>query len=582
MIKTLCFFILGLLVQNGLGQMVISPVDLPKIESDEVVPELELNQGLVKGKRYSDLGVEIFTGIPYAQYKGRWQHSELLDQFPGKIFDGTSPSVKCAQPVGPFNGGDELIENCLTLDIYRPIGNDKGEILFWIHGGAFMYGDAASYSGIEQASVYGNTVVVIQYRLGFLGFMNYQDEQGQTVGGNFGLKDQLIALKFIYQNKHQLGCSRITINGESAGGASVSLLLLHDEAIPLVDGGIAQSGGLLAGFMDSSARKDQNANIKTICAAVEGCDHSKSTSLQIQYLSSDSVDFNTIVDANVKSMLQWAPIPYDGIFYKTNALDKFKSKNLNLNIPLIIGSNSYEGSIVHMLGKMYSGQEQILDQMGTITLAKDGLKLYNDVDSDFTSTWDEFTETSLNQFQDIERFEELSDDHYRFIIEQIIGDVIFKYPAWLDAKIFSNVGADVYLYHLDLDGRGDWLVNGTTCCGLGHGKELLYSFGVTKSETNMLAFTGGFNSKPDQWESKATKFFGEELSSFIKTGGLSNENAPKFQSGKYIKVENTDVEVSFSLKDDNKDSSYRQQKSKYAIQYWKNLPSRAADSKDEL
>ena len=45
----------------------------------------------------------------------------------------------------------------------------------------------------------------------------------------------------------------------------------------------------------------------------------------------------------MKSMLQWAPIPYDGTFYKTNALDKFKSQNLNLNIPLVIGSNSYEG-----------------------------------------------------------------------------------------------------------------------------------------------------------------------------------------------------------------------------------------------
>ena len=56
---------------------------------------------------------------------------------------------------------------------------------------------------------------MIQYRLGFLGFMNYQDETGQTVGGNFGLNDQLIALKFIHGNKANLGCSRITINGES-------------------------------------------------------------------------------------------------------------------------------------------------------------------------------------------------------------------------------------------------------------------------------------------------------------------------------------------------------------------------------
>lgn len=49
------------------------------------------------------------------------------------------------------------------------------------------------------------------------------------------------------------------------------------------------------------------------------------------------------MEANVKAMLQWAPIPYDGTFYKTNALDKFKNQNLNLNIPLVIGSNSYEG-----------------------------------------------------------------------------------------------------------------------------------------------------------------------------------------------------------------------------------------------
>ena len=59
--------IFGLFSQNGLGQMVISPVDLSKIEADATVPQLELNQGLVMGKRYSELGIDIFTGIPYAQ-----------------------------------------------------------------------------------------------------------------------------------------------------------------------------------------------------------------------------------------------------------------------------------------------------------------------------------------------------------------------------------------------------------------------------------------------------------------------------------------------------------------------------------
>lgn len=57
-----------------------------------------------------------------------------------------------------------------------------------------------------------------------------------------------MALKFVYENKNRLGCSRITINGESAGGASVALLLLNDEAIGYIDGAVAQSGGTLTGF----------------------------------------------------------------------------------------------------------------------------------------------------------------------------------------------------------------------------------------------------------------------------------------------------------------------------------------------
>ena len=57
-----------------------------------------------------------------------------------------------------------------------------------------------------------------------------------------------MALKFVYENKNRLGCSRVTINGESAGGASVALLLLNDEAIGYIDGAVAQSGGTLTGF----------------------------------------------------------------------------------------------------------------------------------------------------------------------------------------------------------------------------------------------------------------------------------------------------------------------------------------------
>ena len=63
----------------------------------------------------------------------------------------------------------------------------------------------------------------------------------------FETPTKLMALKFVYENKNRLGCSRITINGESAGGASVALLLLNDEAVSYIDGAVAQSGGTLTG-----------------------------------------------------------------------------------------------------------------------------------------------------------------------------------------------------------------------------------------------------------------------------------------------------------------------------------------------
>ena len=111
--------------------------------------------------------------------------------------------------------------------MYRPQGVINGGILFWIHGGGYINGASADYDGIEQAKM-GNIVVSVQYRLSLFGFMNlYDDKSGKTVGGNFGLKDQQLALQFISDNAQAFGGdrSKITINGESAGAMSVALHL---------------------------------------------------------------------------------------------------------------------------------------------------------------------------------------------------------------------------------------------------------------------------------------------------------------------------------------------------------------------
>ena len=81
------------------------------------------------------------------------------------------------------------------LDIYIPQNDKTGRgILFWIHGGGYVSGDSGYYSGIEQATRYGNIVVAIQYRLGILGFL-HTFVNGTVSGGNYGLADAALALR---------------------------------------------------------------------------------------------------------------------------------------------------------------------------------------------------------------------------------------------------------------------------------------------------------------------------------------------------------------------------------------------------
>ena len=132
------------------------------------------------------------------------------------------------------NNADHATKDCLTLDIYRPQSATNIGILFWIHGGAFITGDSsiAFYDGLSRAM--NNYIVVnIQYRLSVFGFLNMFDEStGKTIGGNYGLMDQQLALKYVHANAVNMGGDpgKIVINGESAGGMSVALHLLNPES----------------------------------------------------------------------------------------------------------------------------------------------------------------------------------------------------------------------------------------------------------------------------------------------------------------------------------------------------------------
>lgn len=116
--------------------------------------------------------------------------------------------------------------------------------MFWVHGGAFVAGSSKTeVYGPEFLLTEDVVVVTINYRLGILGFLAMEDPKLE-VPGNAAFKDMVMALKWVQKNIEQFNGdpNNVTVFGESAGGASVHLLMLSPMCKGLFHKVIAQSG----------------------------------------------------------------------------------------------------------------------------------------------------------------------------------------------------------------------------------------------------------------------------------------------------------------------------------------------------
>ena len=143
-------------------------------------------------------------------------------------------------------------EDCLYLNLIRPKTASKNPdgypVMVFIHGGAFLFGSAgdADYEkAADRVVSQGVIFIAIQYRLGVLGFYTTDDD---VISGNYGIWDQIQALKFIQEVVRDFGGDpdNVTIFGESAGGACTSLLTVTREAEGLFRRSIMMSGSAKA------------------------------------------------------------------------------------------------------------------------------------------------------------------------------------------------------------------------------------------------------------------------------------------------------------------------------------------------
>lgn len=206
---------------------------------------VDIESGPIVGDELDDF--IAFRGVPYAEspvgnlrlappkpFAGKWTKPREFKNY----------SEVCAQwdhLSYAFVGS----EDCLTLNVFVPKAvldsKKKAPVIFYIHGGAFMFGGSKFYWPENIMKAQNMILVTVNYRLGILGYLSTEDK---VIPGNFGMKDQVEALRWVQKNIAAFNgnAKKVTIVGYSAGGASVHLHYMSPLSEGLFNNGISHSG----------------------------------------------------------------------------------------------------------------------------------------------------------------------------------------------------------------------------------------------------------------------------------------------------------------------------------------------------
>ena len=224
------------------------------------------HNGIFVGREKND--VLAYKGIPFAKPPTgelRWKRPVQAERS-DNVYEAYYFGKSCIQTAAETERASFYPqgEDCLTLNVWT---NNKGPkegrpVMVFFHGGAYGWGGTSDplYDGQNFAEAQPDVVLVtVNYRVGLMGFVDLSMVEGgedYKESGNLGLLDQICALKWIQRNIGKFGGDpgQVTIFGESAGGSSVSLLPLIDEAEGLFKRVIAQSGSPAFTFSKEECR----------------------------------------------------------------------------------------------------------------------------------------------------------------------------------------------------------------------------------------------------------------------------------------------------------------------------------------
>jgi len=311
--------------------------------ADTVTAKVE--SGVLPGQTSGD--VAVYRKIPYAAPPVgalRWKPPQRPMPWTGAR-DASANGPACMQVMnagGRPNGGGAsgpISEDCLTLNVFAPKGAAHAPVMVWIHGGANTLGAGSIYDGSAFAKD-GVVYVAINYRMGAFGFFAHpaltKEAPASQPLANYALMDQVAALKWVKRNAKAFGGDpdNITVFGESAGAIDIVALLGTPAAGGLFNRAIMESN---IGWGGAMPLAKQEANGATVATNL-GLPGANATTDQLRAVSADK-----LLAAGASRGLAGTTI--DGRMVTRSAYDAFAAGR-GLDVPIMIGTNSFEASLI--------------------------------------------------------------------------------------------------------------------------------------------------------------------------------------------------------------------------------------------
>lgn len=471
-----------------------------------------------------------FRGIPFAappigslRFRAPapvepWSGVRSTKQFGTSALQGAmfAPGVMAEGPTG---------EDCLYLNVFTPaVDGKKRAVMFFIHGGAFTVGSAATplYDGKTLAEAHDVVLVTTNYRVGALGYLAL-GEHGASWGAvdNRGQLDQIAALSWVRDNIASFGGDpdNVTLFGESAGATAVCLLLAAPAARGLFKRAIAQSSWLEMPLPTAAQRESVTVRLLdalglTLRESERLCD----------VPAADLMRAQAQVESNMSGWPHFVPV-FDGALLPLQPRAFFESGE-GAQVPLLIGSNRDEWNLF-ALASLPQWDKPLDDSELVARVAR---KLPASAAGAANGL--------LDAYRTSRRERGLAYGN-RALLRAFEGDLRFRMPSLRFAELYSERVADTFVYLFTYESpalRG--------ALGACHALELPFVFG-TYDAPNQDKFAGS-----GEAVQQLSRTLMECWTSFAKTGAPSSASVPTWPAYELTKRPTLELGAEVQLVED--------------------------------